>query len=275
MPRISNSVGTSGVEKLRANDEVPCKVCGESIRLRDMRSHVGHHILPCFRPSDEASGMGSVDNSAGIHSVVSDDLLADTQSLNLRQSGTEPCGFCGMDAAHDKGCKTQLTLSDKRAPNLRSTCEYFYSSITRNFENKKVYNESNRCTNHPMHCSFCPKSLKGLSNTVWSYNFMLHVWERHSSDGDMPDLPPQTWVECLITRAEETHHGISQHATDKFRADNQVIGSEEVANLDWPPESDDESDLLTTTLAKRRGRAGTESSVTSNPREKKQVKRCI
>jgi hypothetical protein len=45
--------GSKVVDKIYAHQAVPCELCKQDVKLRDMRNHVGSHILHSFRPSRE------------------------------------------------------------------------------------------------------------------------------------------------------------------------------------------------------------------------------
>jgi hypothetical protein len=48
VPGHSNSSSSKG-SKLKANDIVPCLLCDDSMKLKEMHAHIGAHILPYFR----------------------------------------------------------------------------------------------------------------------------------------------------------------------------------------------------------------------------------
>ncbi|TFY57754.1 hypothetical protein EVJ58_g6829 [Rhodofomes roseus] len=67
------------IEKKAGSDVVPCLICGSKEAVKNMRNHIGRHILYSMR---------------GIHENVP----------YVAKLGVEPCGFCGMD-----GCPYHYT----------------------------------------------------------------------------------------------------------------------------------------------------------------------
>jgi hypothetical protein len=97
------------VEKLGGDTVIECCVCPKEMKLRDMRNHVGKHILFALRGVDE-----NVELKPGIN------------------IGLDPCGFCGLD-----GCKIQLTKKGN-SHSIASSCKYHYTSM--------IYGMAAKCT---------------------------------------------------------------------------------------------------------------------------------
>ena len=86
-------------QKLSGKDKVPCLLCGQKeISLKDMRKHVGGHILRDLRD------------------------CAVPDECKLQAIGENPCGFCGLD-----GCLTQLLKKKHGGFTITSTCMYHYA----------------------------------------------------------------------------------------------------------------------------------------------------
>ncbi|KAJ7772157.1 hypothetical protein B0H14DRAFT_2158842, partial [Mycena olivaceomarginata] len=134
-------------KKLGANEIVACFICGTGIKLSMMRNHVGHHILFAFYQ------------------------LPDPKATKM-EVGTDPCGWCGR-----KGCYTQLTASSKGVKFL-SNCDYHYAKM--NYKSATTSTAATPCTNVPIHCVLCDKSISGPRQTIWKYNAMFHLFSEHS-----------------------------------------------------------------------------------------------
>ena len=86
----------------------------------------------------------------------------------------EPCGLCLRPAPL---CKIYLKKTKGRTGNLAidmraSSCSNLVKfSITV----AAAFSDSSPCTNHPMHCPYCP----GSSPAVWSYIFREHLCRFH------------------------------------------------------------------------------------------------
>jgi hypothetical protein len=154
--------------------------------------------------------------------------------------GVNPCGFCGLDSSRPAGCKTQLLYGKAGKAAIKSTCPYFYTGITNKYEAKKIFSTQNPCTNLPMHCPVCKPGIANTRNTVWSYNFMMHLWHAHCTDGSIPGLDPKTWVEAFVSKAEESFMGICDADTDQWREVHEALNSEGIAQLanSLPPSSE-------------------------------------
>jgi hypothetical protein len=94
-----------------------------------------------------------------------------------------------------------------------------------------------------MRCSLCKINLKGEQSTVWSYNFVLHVWDRHTIDGSgtVPPVTPETWTESYVSKAEEASMGVDLALTEAFRSRNDVPNSDDLDDRDTTQESDEDN----------------------------------
>ena len=177
-------------QKHSSKDKVNCFLCPEVVKLSSMRGHVGRHILHKIRHS-QSSG------------ITQDSVL-----------GESPCGFCGRD-----GCITLLKVKPNAPPNtapiILSTCDYHYDRMQ--YSTAKKFSKSTPCTNVPIHCQLCPPSETGDVCTIWKYNALQHIWDEDTSDGTLPELSPQLWIDIFITRAEEVALGIPEEGTTAYR----------------------------------------------------------
>lgn len=177
-------------KKYSGKDQVKCYLCPEVLKLSAMRGHVGRHILHALRNSPY------------------------TGIRHGNKLGNNPCGFCGRD-----GCITLLrsrpNAPRNTAPTILSTCDYHYDRMQ--YGTARKFSKSSPCTNVPIHCELCPQSAIGDACTIWKYNALQHIWDEHTSDGALPDLSPQLWIDLFITRAEEVALGILEEGTTAYR----------------------------------------------------------
>jgi hypothetical protein len=87
---------------------------------------------------------------------------------------TEPCGLCLWPAPL---CKINLIKTKGRTGNLAidmktSSCP---NLVKFSISTAAKCSEASPCTNHPLHCPYCPKS----SPVVWSYTFCQHLLRFH------------------------------------------------------------------------------------------------
>ena len=130
------------VKKLTGEDEIECLLChnetSKKFKLKDMRSHVGKHILFEFR------------NIAQFSTLKPGAVI-----------GLDPCGWCGRD-----GCLTQLSKKGNTlaSPIVTSSCEYHYGKMA--YGRAATCSQSSPCSNVPIHCPVCPMSVSGQPRTI-------------------------------------------------------------------------------------------------------------
>ncbi len=90
------------------------------------------------------------------------------------QSHLEPCRLCLSPAplckfilTNRKGCTGNIAI-DINASSCLNLIKISISVATK-------CSDASPCTNHPMHCPYCPHS----SLAVWSYNFCQHLLQHH------------------------------------------------------------------------------------------------
>jgi hypothetical protein len=83
---------------------LPCFLCGEMTVSKDMRKHVGGHILCTLCKPD----------------------TPDECTLQSLAVGDNPCGFCGLD-----GCHSLTHLLEKKGDGftITSNCQYHYAQM--------------------------------------------------------------------------------------------------------------------------------------------------
>ena len=126
--------------------------CNKSIPWSNLRAHVGAHIL----------------------------------TLDL--SGSNVCGFCGLDTCASK-CKSNSKKGGVPVYTFDKTdCRSFFA-----YGRSKVFNRrSNTCTNR---FDKCP--VDGCITEIWKYNFKDHCLEKH------PDVDPDSYAVMKIDQAEK------------------------------------------------------------------------
>jgi hypothetical protein len=223
------------------SDCVDCKVCGNLFKLKDMRTHVGEHVLQCSRADPSDSNLDLLLKKVCEHLNV----FRASQLTLEHQIGTEPCGFCGLDTAPSSECKTHLSLNRSNNLTVKSTCQYqFGFTQACQLSSKKIWNTlTNQCTNHRMRCPLCKIHFKGEQSTVWSYNFVLHLWNCHTIDslGTVPPVTPKTWTESYVSKAEEASMGVNLALTKAFRSRNDVPNSNDLDDHNTTQELDEDN----------------------------------
>jgi len=178
-------------QKLSGKDKVPCLLCGQKeITVKDMRKHVGGHILRDIR------------DCAAPHECKSQAI------------GEDPCGFCGLD-----GCLTQLKKKDGRFT-ITSTCPYHYPQMQ--YRSAAQFSKSSPCTNVPIHCPICPSSISQVPQTIWKYNALFHLASEHSTGTTPPTITGQLLVDMFISKEEEKALKIEEEITDLYRKEYNI-----------------------------------------------------
>jgi hypothetical protein len=240
---------------MRAGDEVKCEICAAQHPLKNMREHVGRHVIELFRAPERINP--EAHNKLSDH--VSNKFSQGSCRLTRVQMGTNPCGFCGRNIDRSGGCIVDLSQAKTGKPSVRSACKYQHLLTARKYDDKMKRIQRNMCTNLPMHCPFCPKGINGVSYTVWSYNFIVHLWEKHSKDNNIPDLDPNTWLCAFISKDEEKFMGMTANDTETWRELHGVPDSEgldqvyEDKDEDEPEEHKEEEHAL---IAQKQGVCG-------------------
>ncbi|KAH9922493.1 uncharacterized protein B0H18DRAFT_879325 [Fomitopsis serialis] len=184
-------------EKQAGTASVACFICGIRHLVKNMRNHVGHHILYAMRGIDE-------------------------DACNIDNLGIEPCGFCGRD-----GCVVQLTKKNNSA-SITSSCPYHYTSMS--YNSAKSVSKATPCTNVPIHCPLCPTGRTGQPRTIWKYNVLFHLAKEHMDvDGErMPPIPLQLAVDMHISLEEETLMKVDRDVTEGWRIKHEIPGSDDI-----------------------------------------------
>ncbi|KAJ6603661.1 hypothetical protein B0H10DRAFT_2315727 [Mycena sp. CBHHK59/15] len=212
--------------KLSAKSIVDCLICGKNCSLNKMRKHVGGHILLSLRGVEEPGPV-------------------------IRKVGVNLCGFCGLD-----GCVTQLTISKEGKHSIQSSCLYHYEKMQ--YKAAKASSNRSPCTNVPLHCMLCTKSVAGNHRTFWKYNASFHLASEHSDDNEkLPVIPRKMIVDIFIFKKEEQQLGVTAKVTEDYRRDEGVPDSDAI-------------DAMTLAMAgasspmRGRNRVGTGSTVSSS-----------
>ncbi|KAF9457045.1 hypothetical protein BDZ94DRAFT_1228616 [Collybia nuda] len=177
------------ITKKGAEDNIDCYLCEKSLKLKDMRKHVGKHLLLALRDVEDPAPLRP--------GVVVKDII-------------DACGWCGRD-----GCQTHL-IKKGSSISITSNCPYHYQKLS--YKRALQSSQASPCTNVPIHCPICPPSLTGQPKSFWKYNALYHLASHHlTPEGLFPTVPPQLLVEIYITSKEEASVGICQSKTDEFR----------------------------------------------------------
>lgn len=102
--------------KLEGKDEAECLLCGAEVYVKDMRKHVGNHLLLDLHEVEDGSLKDGIEVCQLFYS-----FLCCVLNLSYLQIGPDPCGWCGLD-----GCKTQLTINqirNKLTSAISSSCQ--------------------------------------------------------------------------------------------------------------------------------------------------------
>jgi hypothetical protein len=194
-------------QKHSGKDILPCSLCGELTILKDMRNHVGGHILCTFREFDAPD------------------------ECTIQSVGDNPCGFCGLD-----GCLTQLLEKKGGGIIITSNCKYHYAQM----QYKAAAKLSS--TNVPIHCPICPTSVSKAPQTIWKYNALLYLISEHSTGFTPPKIPRQLLSHMHITREEEKALGIKEEVTVAWREEHNIPGTESLLEMVQAEEMQKEGD---------------------------------
>ncbi|KAJ3885081.1 hypothetical protein GG344DRAFT_59756, partial [Lentinula edodes] len=116
--------------------------------------------------------------------------------------GLEPCGFCGQDE-----CITTLKFTKDENPRLSTNCPYHYEGM--HYTEPVNTSKKVKCTNTPIHCSLCSPSATGVTQTIWKYNFHIHIAEAHTYDQSEDFLAQAQMIsDAFVSKAEEVYMGI-------------------------------------------------------------------
>jgi hypothetical protein len=203
-------------KKLDGDDQVECFMCDKRLRLKNMRKHVGQHILFAFRGMSDKLPL-----KPGMH------------------VGVIPCGWCGREGQ----CQVQLVGKEK-SYSVISSCPYHYSKMS--YTRALQPNKSSPCTNVPIHCPICPHSLSGQPRTIWKYNAMNHFITEHKPASDsktLTEISPSFLVESFISSQEENWMGIPGNAIKEWRDEHEI------------PDTDGIEEIINTSEANKRERA--------------------
>ena len=127
--KIANRPRRNSSRNSRRKSMIECFMCDKRLRLKNMRKHVGQHILFAFRGMSDKLPL-----KPGMH------------------VGVIPCGWCGREGQ----CQVQLVGKEK-SYSVISSCPYHYSKMS--YTRALQPNMSSPCTNVPIHCPICSHSL--------------------------------------------------------------------------------------------------------------------
>ena len=195
MPLGSGSFTVGGVmlvapNTVDVNTKRGCPLCGHKMKQKQLRDHVGRHILFRSRGMNER-----LPREVGILATQRGCLCS-----VVCQIGVDPCGFCGAS-----GCTTRLIVQGK-SRQVKSNC-HFYSPFKYGSANKST--RSSPCTNIPIYCPHCKK-------TIWKYNAVDHIITNHPRLNTV-DFDKSFMVNIQIQEQEERCMGVLPELTDAYR----------------------------------------------------------
>ena len=91
--------------------------------------------------------------------------------------------------------------------------------------------KSSPCTNVPIHCPICPTSVSKAPQTIWKYNALFHLTSEHATDSTPPKIPRQLLAYMHIRKEEEKALNIKEEATDAWREEHNIPGTEILLKL--------------------------------------------
>ena len=161
------------------------------------------------------------------------------------QLGENPCGFCGCD-----GCFTSLL--EKKSGNsikisITSNCPYHYEQMQ--YKHAAISSKTMPCTNVPIHCPLCPKSVSGNPQTIWKYNALYYFITEHSNNGIIPEIPGELLVKVFIHKHEEQALGVAEDRTSRWRRENHISVSDGLAEMMEDQQRRGRSDTVSITLS--------------------------
>lgn len=112
------------------------------------------------------------------------------------------------------------------------------------------------CTNVPIHCPICPKTLSGEYRTIWKYNTMFHFAEEHSTindDGETPQVTAELLVDSFVSLAEGKALGVDEDVTRAYRQKNDIPDSDEIEVMRSELKRDRAASSVSVGARKRRG----------------------
>ena len=195
-----------------AKEIVPCQLCSQPYKIKDMRAHVGRHILHSSRLQVE-------DSDSDSDLPRPDTMTEDNEAFTT----TDPCGWCGQEGH----CITQLVAKGKNFAVI-SNCDYHYTRMQYTKASTFVSGKS-ICTNVPLRCHLCKHDTDQPFQvpTFWKYNFIHHIIKYHI--GETSSLPLEMIVETHISVEEGEAMGIPAKSTRSYRTAHDLLNSDDIA----------------------------------------------
>jgi hypothetical protein len=132
------------------------------------------------------------------------------------------------------------------------------------YKSAKTISKNALCTNIPIHCPLCPKSVSGEPQMIWKYNTVNHLLTNHSTEDLQqpgkylaPKIPGSLMVDMFIRMTEEQMMQITEEATRSFREENDI------------PSSGGIEEMVEEEERQKRGRTLTVSQVEPNSKKSK------
>src|ERR1700727_1522679 len=92
------------------------------------------------------------------------------------------------------------------------------------------YSKSSTCTNVPIQW---PSSTSGSKapQTIWKYNALFHLTSEHATDSTPPKMLRQLLADMHIRKEEEKALNIEEEATDFWREEHNIPGTESLLKM--------------------------------------------
>lgn len=192
-----------------------CPLCNNKMKLKQLRGHIGRHILFHLRGMEE--------NIAQKVRVL--ETLCGVRILTRFQIGRNPCGFCGAS-----GCTTRLVVQGGKQ-RVESNCR-FYSPFK--YGSAKKPTISSPCTNVPIYCPHCKE-------TIWKYNAADHISTTHH-ELSAGNLDKRLMVDIQVQVQEERWMKVPPELTDRYRSEHNdlCLSGEDLAVVEGEVEQERE-----------------------------------
>ena len=184
-----NAITLAPPNTANPNTKQQCPLCGKEMKLKQLRGHIGRHILFHSRGMNEQLPL----------EVCVLVTRRNSRCSVVHQFGNDPCRFCGAS-----GCTTRLVVQGG-SQQVESNC-HFYSPFK--YGSAKKSTRSSPCTNIPIYCPHCKK-------TIWKYNAVDHIITNHPGL-NATDSNKCFMVDIQIQEQEERGMGILPALTDAY-----------------------------------------------------------
>lgn len=114
---------------------------------------------------------------------------------------------------------------------VNSSCIYQYEKW--NYKKAATESSDNPCTNVPIFCDLCPRTITGTKRAIWRYSAIMHAvihhQQQHPTEPKLfipPNLPGSMLIHSHISQEEEHALGVENELTLTHREDFNLPMSE-------------------------------------------------